>query len=66
MDSKDRCPTKFYAMSREPCIRREFDEILQARFEAEFKRRLFDRAGRLNFAVLKYIVSAAIKCCALR
>ena len=33
-------------MSREPCIRREFDEILKARFEVEFKRRLFGRAGR--------------------
>ncbi len=27
----------------EPCIRRESDEILKARFEAEFKRRLFRR-----------------------
>jgi len=43
LDSRAHRPTKFYAMSREPCIRREPDEILKARFEAEFKRRLFDR-----------------------
>jgi hypothetical protein len=43
LDSQARCPAKFYAMSREPCIRREPDEILKARFEAKFKRRLFGR-----------------------
>ncbi|WP_177388332.1 hypothetical protein [uncultured Campylobacter sp.] len=36
LDSQARCPTKFYAISREPCIRREFDEILKARFKVKF------------------------------
>ena len=27
---------KIYATPREPCIRREFDEILKARFEVKF------------------------------
>ncbi len=37
---------KFYATPGERDIRCEFDKILKVRFEAEFKRRLFDRAGR--------------------
>nr|WP_315083002.1 hypothetical protein [uncultured Campylobacter sp.] len=46
LDSQARCPTKFYAIPREPCIRCEPDEILKTRFEAEFKRCLFGRVGR--------------------
>ncbi|WP_298024882.1 hypothetical protein [uncultured Campylobacter sp.] len=46
LDSKDRCMAKFYATPGERDIRREFDKILKARFEAEFKQRLLRRVGR--------------------
>ncbi|WP_298959191.1 hypothetical protein [uncultured Campylobacter sp.] len=36
LDNKARCPVKFYATPRKPCIWREFDKILKARFEVEF------------------------------
>lgn len=37
---------KFYATPGERDIRREFDKILKARFEMEFRRCLLGRAGR--------------------
>ena len=46
LDSKDRRMAKFYATPGERDIRREFDKILKARFEAEFKQRLLRRVGR--------------------